>query len=481
MLVLQNFINGKFVDGKKFIDGFDPSNGKIYAQIPDSDNEEVEMAVNAAKSAFLGWKTFSSEARSKIMLKVADIIESRIDEFALAESKDQGKPVWLAKQVDITRVVHNFRFFASAILHTLNHSTEQPEFDVLNYTVNVPCGVVGLITPWNLPLYLLSFKLAPAIACGCCVVAKPSEMTSVTAWMLCNVLSEAGLPPGVVNIVFGTGKLTGNAIVTHPEIKTLSFTGSTVTGKYIMEKSSSFMRKFSLELGGKNAAVIFPDANIEKCLLTCVRSAFTNQGEICLCTSRLFVHQDIFKMFCERYVSLIRELKVGNPSDASTKIGALVSKEHLEKVKTYIKYAIEDGGTILCGETIDCLDLPEEIKEGYYFQPTVLVNLSDMSRCMQEEIFGPVVCISPFTTEEEVISRVNNVPYGLSACVWSQNASTLQRVSGKLDVGTVWCNCWMIRDLRMPFGGMKMSGLGREGQDYSFDFFMEKKTICMQF
>jgi len=481
MITLQNFINGEFVNATSHLDSFNPSTGKVYAKVPDSDTNDVENAVNAACQAFTSWKSTTAKYRSNIILKIADLVEKRFDEFAEAESRDQGKPVWLAKLVDIPRVIHNFRFFATSILHETNISSQQPEFSAMNYTVKVPGGVAGLITPWNLPLYLLSFKLAPAIAAGCCVVAKPSEVTSMTAWMLCSVFREAGLPSGVVNMVFGTGPKVGSPMVVHPKINILSFTGSTPIGKFIQEKSAPFIKKISLELGGKNAGVIFDDADLEKCIPTSVRSAFTNQGEICLCTSRLFVQENIFDQFCTKYAAAVRSMMpVGPPHLSSSKVGALVSKEHLEKVRYYLKKAIDDGGKILCGESVDPpIELTEEYANGYYFQPTVVAGLKDTDACMQEEIFGPIVCITSFKDENEVIKRANDVPYGLSATLWSKDVSRIHRVAPQLDAGTIWCNCWIVRDLKMPFGGMKMSGIGREDQHNSLDFYSEVKTICV--
>lgn len=482
MIKIQNFIDGKFTSTETYIDSFNPSTGQVHAHIPNSTAQDVDLAVKAAEKAMPTWQALSPKNRSDIMLKIASLIDSRFNELAAAESNDQGKPLWLSKAVDIPRAAHNFRFFATAILHQMNESTQQPEFNAINYTVRTPCGVAGQITPWNLPLYLLTFKLAPAIAAGCCVVAKPSEMTSVTAWMLCSILNEAGLPAGVINMVFGTGKDAGSAIVEHPDVKLISFTGSTPVGKLIQEKSSAHVKKLSLELGGKNAGIIFADCDIEKCISTSVRSAFANQGEICLCTSRLFVQKEIYEEFCTKYVDQVRQLKVGPLDDPDTKVGALVSKQHLEKVKGYVAHAVKDGGIILCGETADGpLDLPDANKEGYFMRPTVICNLDDSTKCMQEEIFGPVVCISPFTTEEEVIGRANNVPYGLSATLWSKDVSKIHRIAPKLQAGTIWCNCWLVRDLRMPFGGLKMSGIGRESQHESLEFYSEQKNICIQF
>jgi len=481
MITLENFIDGKFVACCQHIDSLNPSTGTVYAKVPDSAGDVVDLAVHAAEKAMPVWGSKSNKQRSDIMLKIADLLEQRLEEFAAAESAEQGKPLWLASAVDIPRAVHNFRFFATAILHQIADSTEQSEFGTINYVVSKPAGIAGVITPWNLPLYLLTFKLAPAIGAGCCVVAKPSELTSVTAWLLCSVLNDAGLPPGVVNVVFGTGVKVGAALVNHPKIKLISFTGSTSVGKYIQKASSDHIKKLSLELGGKNAGVIFSDANLDKCLGVSVRSGFTNQGEICLCTSRLFVEETIYKEFVDRYVAMVRQFKVGPPDHSDTKMGALISREHLEKVKRYIEYAVEDGGEILCGETVDGqLELPETHKNGYFLRPTVIVGLDDSSRCMREEIFGPVVCISSFRTEEEVIRRANDVEYGLAATLWTQDVSRVHRVGRLLDAGTVWCNCWLVRDLRMPFGGFKMSGIGRESQVDSLNFYTEKQTICVQ-
>ncbi|XP_044181171.1 2-aminomuconic semialdehyde dehydrogenase-like isoform X1 [Acropora millepora] len=483
MLVLDNFINGEFVPCGAHIDSYDPSTGNVYCKVPDSGKEEVDLAVKAAKEAFESWSVTTAEFRAEIMMKIADLIQSRLDEFAEAESKDQGKPVLLAKTVDIPRACVNFRFFASMIINasSLNHSNVLEKVGAVNYCIRCPVGVAGLISPWNLPIYLLTFKIAPAIAAGNTVVCKPSEMTSVTAWMMAKLLNEAGLPPGVCNLVFGRGPKAGSAIVQHPDVPLISFTGSTATGQAITQMSAPFFKKLSLELGGKNAAVIFDDADLEKCISTTVRSSFANQGEICLCTSRVYVQRSIYSAFLEKFIDKTRELKVGSPRDVATNIGALISKEHLAKVLGYVKLAVEEGGTIECGEGKDTpLDIPSPFAEGYFMQPTVITGLDDSTRCMQEEIFGPVVSIVPFDCEEEVIKRANGVKYGLAAVVWSENLSRAHRVSQKLQAGTVWCNCWLVRDLNMPFGGFKASGIGRDGAKDSYEFYTEAKTICIK-
>ncbi|XP_048250961.1 2-aminomuconic semialdehyde dehydrogenase-like isoform X2 [Haliotis rufescens] len=467
MLCVKNFINGEFVSTDNFIDSFNPATGDVWAQIPDSGREEVGAAVLSAKQAFTGWSHTPVGERSKIVNKIADILESRIDEFAELESHDQGKA--LSYLHNKTR--HRWSHFRSSVMD---------DAEAVNYTVKQPVGVAGLISPWNLPLYLLTFKIAPAIITGNTIVAKPSEMTSVTAFKLCEVFNAAGLPPGVINVVFGLGSKAGQAIVTHPDVPIVSFTGGTVTAETLRKSAAPFSKKLSLELGGKNPAVIFSDADLDKCVHTTIRSSFLNQGEICLCTSRLYVHQDIYKDFVDRFTLAASELVVGDPQDVNTFTGALISKEHLAKVKGYVEVARSDGATVLCGDGVKELDLPEKCRNGYFMRPTVITNVTDDSRLMTEEIFGPVACIVPFETEEEVVRRANSVKYGLCATLWTQNVSRLHRIAQRLQVGTVWANCWLVRDLNMPFGGTKESGIGREGAKDSIEFFTEEKTICVK-
>nr|XP_054750770.1 2-aminomuconic semialdehyde dehydrogenase-like [Lytechinus pictus] len=476
---VENFIDGKFMPASRFLDSYDPSVGEVWARIPASGKHEVDLAVAAAKRAFPIWSSKSPTERAKVMNKIADLIEENLDDLAKMESKDQGKPVWLARAVDIPRAVHNFRFFASSILHTRNSSTIL-DVGATNYTMHMPIGVVGLISPWNLPLYLLTFKIAPCIAYGNTCVCKPSEMTSVTSWMIAKLLVKAGLPNGVVNMVFGDGPEAGSAIVEHPDVPLVSFTGGTETGKKIMALASPLCKKLSLELGGKNAALVFDDVDLDEVIPTMVKSGFINQGEICLCMSRIFVQENIFENFVNKYVNAASNMLVGPPSEASSKLGALISKEHLNKVKGYVALSVEEGGMIHCGEGVDEICLPQKYKNGYYMLPTVITGLGPYSRCMQEEIFGPVVCIAPFTTEEDAIEKANSVKFGLSACVWTNDVRRTHHVSQKLQVGTVWVNCWMVRDLNMPFGGMKASGIGREGVNESIEFFTEAKCICIK-
>ncbi|XP_071503218.1 2-aminomuconic semialdehyde dehydrogenase-like [Diadema antillarum] len=479
-VTIENFIDGEFVPTSCHVDSYDPSVGKAWAKIPDSGKEEVNLAVAAAKRAFKSWSRTSPAERSKVMNKIADLIEANLDELAQLESRDQGKPVWLARAIDIPRAVHNFRFFASFILHTRNSSTILSEVNATNYTMRIPVGVAALISPWNLPLYLLTFKIAPCIAAGNTCVCKPSEMTSVSSWKLAALMKKAGLPSGVVNMVYGYGPKAGAALVQHPDVPLISFTGGTATGLKIAELSAPYCKKISLELGGKNAALVFDDADVDGMMPTSVKSGFINQGEICLCMSRIYVQDTIFDKFVEKFVAAAREMVVGPPTNNDSKLGALISQEHLNKVRGYVALAKEEGGTVHCGEGVDDLTLPEGYENGYYMRPTVVTGLSQNSRCVKEEIFGPVVCILPFTTEEEAIEKANDVKYGLAACVWTKDVSRTHRVSQQLMAGTVWANCWLVRDLNMPFGGMKASGIGREGVNESMDFYTEAKCICIK-
>ncbi|ORY49105.1 aldehyde dehydrogenase-like protein 8 family, member A1 [Rhizoclosmatium globosum] len=475
---LHNFIGGRFVppSNDKYFESPNPSDGSTNALVPDSTDSDVDAAVSAAATAFEAWRNTSREARSKILLKIADLLERRIDEFAEAESRDQGKPVSLARMVDIPRAVHNFRFFASAVLHMTEKSTEMDGVSI-NYVQKYPVGVAALISPWNLPLYLATWKLAPAIASGCTSVLKPSEFTSVTCYLLCDILNQAGLPHGVVNMVFGTGPSAGAPLVSHPKVRLISFTGGTVTGQHIARTAAPLFKKLSLELGGKNANVIFADAEYEKCLATTINSSFRNQGEICLCGSRIFVERSLYPKFLADLKARTEALVVGHPSDPATQIGALISKQHLEKVMGYVALAQQEGGTIETGGTL--VTNIQNGANGFYMRPTIITGLTHLSRCAQEEIFGPVVTVIPFDTEADVVEWTNSTQYGLSASVWTSDLKRAVRVSGQLEVGTVWVNQWMVRDLNLPFGGVKGSGVGREGAPYSWDFFCEERAVML--
>jgi aminomuconate-semialdehyde/2-hydroxymuconate-6-semialdehyde dehydrogenase len=478
MQKLDNFINGHHVApvSGKYLDNFDPSTGKVYSLVAASGKADVDAAVEAAKAIYPWWSKRTREQRSQVLMSIADRVEKSLEELARAESRDQGKPLHLAREIEIPRAVHNFRYFATRILH--EEGISRHNSGVVNYTHRKPVGVAGLISPWNLPLYLLTWKIAPAIAAGNTVVCKPSEMTPYTAWMLGEMLNEAGLPHGVVNIVFGLGSEAGSALTAHPEVPLISFTGGTATGRRVMEAAVPTIKKTSLELGGKNAALVFADCDLSEAVIGTVRSAFQNQGEICLCNSRILVEESVYEKFCEKYARMVSLLRVGDPEEKETQMGPLVSKEHKEKVLGYIKLATEEGGTILAGGSSPKLDAP--LTEGYFVNPTVITGLKPGCRVMQEEIFGPVVTIVPFKSEEEAVAIANGTEYGLSASVWSNDVARAHRVAHALDVGTVWVNSWMVRDLAMPFGGVKKSGLGSEGGDHSLEFFSQTKTVSIK-
>ena len=477
---IKNYINGKFENpiSNEWIDNYCSANGEVYGQIPNSSKDDVENAYIAAKSAFPSWSQTTLEARSRILIKISELLEANLQRFAEAESKDNGKPISLAKTVDIPRAASNFRFFGNAITQFASESHESVGHDAINYTLRQPIGVVGCISPWNLPLYLFTWKIAPAIAAGNCVVAKPSEVTPMTAYLLGEICTEAGLPKGVLNIVHGLGTTTGQAIIEHPDIKAISFTGGTATGAHIAKVAAPMFKKLSLELGGKNPNIIFTDCDYNDMLETTVRSSFANQGQICLCGSRIFVEAPIYETFKTDFVNKVKQLKVGHPSKEDTDIGALVSKPHLEKVMQYINIAKEENGTILCGGNKVTITGYED---GYYLEPTVIEVSTDECRVNQEEIFGPVVTIMPFNTEDDVLQIANKVKYGLSTTLWTNNLKRTMRMSNQLQSGIVWVNTWMLRDLRTPFGGIKDSGVGREGGFEALRFFTEAKNVCIKY
>jgi len=477
---IQNYINGNFHNptSNEWIDNFCPANGEVYGQIPNSSREDVENAYIAAQSAFPSWSTTTLEERSRILIKISELLETNLQRFAEAESKDNGKPISLAKEVDIPRAASNFRFFGNAITQFASESHESVGQDAINYTLRQPIGVVGCISPWNLPLYLFTWKIAPAIVAGNCVVAKPSEITPMTAFLLGDILEEAGLPKGVLNIVHGLGTTTGQAIIEHPDIKAISFTGGTVTGAHIAKIAAPMFKKLSLELGGKNPNIIFADCDFDDMLETTVRSSFANQGQICLCGSRIFVESSIYEKFKTDFVQKVKKLKVGHPSESDTDIGALVSKPHLEKVKKYIDLGKEENGKILCGGN---QVIVKGYENGYYLEPTVIEIESDECKINQEEVFGPVVTIMPFNTEDEVLQMANKVKYGLSATLWTNDLKRTMRMSNQLQAGIIWVNTWMLRDLRTPFGGVKASGIGREGGFEALRFFTEAKNVCIKY
>ena len=471
---LANFISGAFAPPQSgsYIDDIAPATGAVIAQIPDSDARDVDAAVRAAKSAFPAWSRTPAADRSRRLLRLAELIEANLDDLARCESLDNGKTVSLARRLDIPRAVANFRFFATAILHQASEAY-MTDGAALNYTLRQPLGVAGLISPWNLPLYLLTWKIAPAIAAGNTCVAKPSELTPITAHRLAELSLEAEIPPGVINIVHGLGSKAGEAITSHPDVPLISFTGGTVTGAKVAASAAPHFKKVSLELGGKNPNVIFADADLDQAVATSIQSSFANQGEICLCGSRILVERKIHDRFVDLFVAATKKLRVGDPTDEATDVGALISDQHLQKVLGYIALATEEGGRIVAGG--------RRIGEkGFFLEPTVITGLGPECRVVREEIFGPVVTITPFDSEEEAIAMANSSRYGLSATLWTRDLQRAHRVAAAIDCGTVWINCWLLRDLRVPFGGMKESGVGREGGFESLNFFTEAKNVCVK-
>lgn len=478
MITLYNYINGTLVSARsgESIPNVSPRDGKVFSLIPDSDHQDMEVAVEAAQAAFPTWKKTSAEDRCKILTRIADLIAVHQEKLVHAESLDNGKPLAVSSHVDIPRAESNMRFFASGAQHFASESHVM-ENGTVNYTYRKPIGVVGCISPWNLPLYLFTWKIAPALAAGNCVVAKPSEITPYTAFLFSEICIEAGLPAGVLNIVHGTGPKVGEAMVNHPAIKAISFTGGTATGKRIASILAPQFKKMSLELGGKNATIVFEDVDLEKTASAVSRAAFANQGQICLCGSRIFVQRAIYEAFKRMLVEKVSKMKVMDPMLPESKFGALVSEAHLEKVLSYITTAKEEGGTVLCGGQSP--EMPEELRGGFYLLPTLIEGLSPSCRTNQEEIFGPVATLIPFDTEEEVIQYANGTVYGLAASLWTKDVSRAHRVAHQLETGICWINTWLNRDLRTPFGGVKQSGLGREGGWEAFRFFTEPQNICI--
>jgi len=480
VLKLLNYLGGQLVEpkSKRFIPLVEPATGQQFGEVPVSDAADVNAAVQAATSAFESWSNTPAEQRCKIMLRIADLIDERLDELAQAESKDNGKPVKLASVVDIPRASSNFRFFATAALQFSSESHAM-ENTAINYTLRQPVGVVGCISPWNLPLYLFTWKIAPALAAGNCVIAKPSEVTPYTSFILSQICIDAGLPAGVLNILHGDGPTTGAAMVAHPKIKAISFTGSTRAGKEIATVAAPMFKKLSLELGGKNPNIIFADCDFENMLRTTINSSFSNQGQICLCGSRILVEDSIYDRFKDAFVAEVKKLRVGDPLSSDSRLGAIVSQQHYDKVLSHVQIAYEEGGTILTGGFPVKLD--GRCKDGWFIDPTVIEGLGPECRTNREEIFGPVVTLQRFSTEAEALELANACEYGLSATVWTQNLSRAHRVAAKLECGIVWVNCWLLRDLRTPFGGVKNSGVGREGGWDAMKFFTEAKNVCVKF
>ena len=476
---LKNYINGKLVEPLlgKYIDCINPATAEIFTQLPGSTQPDVNAAVEAAKGAFPKWSVTAVEDRFKILNRIADLIDENHTALALAETTDNGKPLWLSTKVDIPRASANFRFFATAIMHFASESHAM-EDKAINYTLRKPIGVVGCISPWNLPLYLFTWKIAPALAAGNCVVAKPSEVTPVTAYLFSKICIEAGLPAGVLNIVHGTGPDCGESIVQHKAVKAISFTGSTRAGERIASIAAPKFKKLSLELGGKNPNIIFADCDWEKMMRTTIQSSFSNQGQICLCGSRILIEERIYEKFKAEFIAKVNALKVGDPFDENTKQGSVVSKAHFDKVMHCIEIAKQEGGTILSGG--NAIKVEGRCANGYFIQPTVIEGLGPSCKTNMDEIFGPVVTLQSFKTEAEALQLANTSDYGLAATIWSQDISKANRFAANVETGIVWINCWLLRDLRTPFGGMKNSGVGREGGWEALRFFTEARNVCVE-
>ena len=479
MTDLANYINGRLVSpaSGEYIDNYEPATGAVYSRIPDSGAADVESAVQAAEAVYPAWSSISADERSRLLMRLSELIDGNLERLARAESIDNGKPLSLARTVDIPRARDNFRFFATGLMHFASES-HSAKGAYINYTLRQPIGTVGCISPWNLPLYLFTWKIAPALAAGNCVVAKPSEVTPMTAFLLSELAIEAGFPPGVLNIVHGLGPSVGSAIVDHPKVKAISFTGGTKTGAMIAASAAPKFKKLSLELGGKNPNIIFADCDYEEMLNTTVRSSFANQGQICLCGSRVFVERPIYEQFRKDFVERVKALQQGDPLEEGTQQGAVVSKPHFEKVLSYIELAQQEGGSILTGG--NAVQPGGRCEGGWFIEPTVIEGLAFDCRTNQEEIFGPVVTIMPFDTEEEVLAMANSVEYGLASTLWTSNLQRATRISEQLQAGIVWVNCWLLRDLRTPFGGVKNSGVGREGGWEAMRFFTEPKNVCLK-
>ena len=480
MINVKNYINGQFLESisKNKIDNINPATGKIISTFPRSTKNDIDKAVDVAKNSFQKWKNLPIAQRASYLIKLGNEIKKNAKALAAAETADTGKPLHLSKKMDIPRSSENFIYFGNAIIHNASefHKMDNNSF---NYTLRQPVGVVGCIAPWNLPLYLLTWKIAPALATGNTVVAKPSELTPHTAYLLSKICNKINLPKGVLNIIYGLGSEAGEALVLHKDVPIITFTGGTETGKKIMKNSARNLKKISLELGGKNPNIIFDDADINLAVEISIKSSFLNQGQICLCGSRIFVQKKIYKEFKSKFLLKVKKLIVGDPENINTDLGALISKDHFNKVMGFIEKAKQEGASIIQGG--NSLTNVGKFKNGFFIEPTVIENADISSDINQKEIFGPIVSLNYFDSEEDVINFANNTNYGLSASIYTQNLNRAHRVANLIEAGTIWINTWLLRDLRVPFGGMKHSGIGREGGIDSLHFFTESKNVCVKY
>ncbi|MDG2012313.1 MAG: aldehyde dehydrogenase [Pirellulaceae bacterium] len=479
LINIKNYIDGQLLEpgSGDYLENVNPAIGQVYSQVPNSQIDDINAAVESAEKAFPKWAGMPAAQRSEILRKLADLVDQNRERLVNAETDDNGKPLRLARAVDIPRVSANIRFYAGLSEGFASESHAMP--DGINYTLRQPLGVVGIISPWNLPLYLLSWKISPALAIGNCVVAKPSEVTPMTAYLFSQLCIEAGMPPGVLNIVHGGGATTGNAMLTHPGIKAISFTGGTQTGEHIARTIAPQFKKYSLELGGKNPNVVFADCDYERALATSLQSAFANQGQICLCGSRILVQKDLYDRFLSDFVTRAKAMKVGDPHEPESDLGAVVSQPHQEKVLQCIETGKQEGGELQCGGA--AISLTGRCADGFFIQPTVFTGLANESQTNQQEIFGPVVTIQSFKDEDEAVALANGTRYGLSSSIWTSDISRGHRMAARINTGVVWINTWMVRDLRTPFGGMKSSGTGREGGQESLRFFTEPKNVFVKY
>ena len=484
MKLLHSYVNGEFVAGKRQFDDVNPADGTLIAKVSEADRELVDRAVAAARRASKGeWASYGVRERAAALYKVAETIEARFDCFLQAEVADTGKPVSLASRLDIPRAAANFRAFADVIKTAPVEAFETETADgrrALNYAVRKPIGVVGIVTPWNLPLLLLTWKVAPALACGNTVVVKPSEETPASATLLAEVMEQAGIPNGVFNLVHGFGPdSAGEFLVSHPDVNAVTFTGESRTGAAIMQHCAKTVKPVSFELGGKNAAIVFADCDFDEAVTGVAESTFLNTGQFCLCSERIYVEGPIFDRFVAALKVRAEALKPGWPQEQDTTIGPLISRQHRDKVLSYYKLAVQEGGTLVTGGATTAFGDARD--NGFYVQPTIITGLAENARCVQEEIFGPVCHLASFDSEEEAVALANDTKYGLAASIWTSNLKRAHRVAPQMNAGITWVNCWFLRDLRTSFGGVGLSGIGREGGIHSLNFYSELNNVCIKY